>query len=282
MLTNYSLTGSNGDTIVFDYDNYVLTGMVGHNIPPTRVRIDDSAGNGGTWRHTKRGVRNIDLAVAVIGTSREDVENKLRRLAKLTQDTLGPTIINANYSTGETLTLEAHYVSGAEGQWGADTGGLVWCRWMLSFQAPQPFWQSASTQSFTITSGNTGRGLLPQLTKLRLSSSQSLGVVSVTNNADVESYPVWTLRGAVDNLVISNGTQSFSLSAIADGETITVDTLAGTVVDDNGTNRYSMLGTAPKLFAFPPGLTNINVLGTDTSSNTFINCEYALRYEVVH
>ena len=284
-LTNYSLTGANGDTIVFDYENFVLNGIVGANIPTTRMRIDESAGNGGTWRNTKRGVRDISLAITVMGIDRADVETKLRRLAKLTQDTLGPTTISALYSDNSSLTLEAHYSGGAEGNWNNETTGLVWCRWVMTFQAPQPFWQSADSQTFTVTAGNTGRGLLPQLSKLKVSSSQSFGIVSVTNNADVEAYPIWTIRGPIAGLVITNGTDSFGFNVtVADGKTYVVDTEAGTVTDESGANKYSILNPAPKLFPFQPGVSNIEIRATEasTSSATFISCSYSLRYEVVH
>ena len=45
---NYSLTGSNGDSIAFDYSNYILNPeFMGFGIPRAQVRIDPSAGDGG-------------------------------------------------------------------------------------------------------------------------------------------------------------------------------------------------------------------------------------------
>ena len=282
-LVNYSLTGGNGDTIVLDYSNYVLTGLTGQNIPSTKVRIDESAGAGGTWRNTKRGIRDISMSITVIGSSRSDVESKLRRLARLTQDANGATVVSAIYDDASELTLDCHYATGAEGVWGGDVTGLIWCSWVLSFQAPQPYWQSADVESFSVTSGNTGRGLLPQLTKLRVSSSQALGVVTVNNTGDVEAYPIWNILGPVEDLVISNGTQSFGLNvAVAAGETITVNTETGTVIDDIGANRYANLNPAPKLFSLLPGITSVSVNGINADANTRITCSYALRYEVIH
>ena len=58
---NYSLIGANGDTIEFDYSSYILNpDFLGFNIPPAQVRIESSAGDGGVFRHAKRGVRNLD------------------------------------------------------------------------------------------------------------------------------------------------------------------------------------------------------------------------------
>jgi hypothetical protein len=280
---NYLLVGSNGDTIVFDETNFVLnSGMTGFGIAPTEVRIAQSANDGGIWRYTKRGVRDVDLPITILGTDREDVQSKLRRLARLTQDKKGPTELVADYDNGESLKLILHYTGGAESQWGS-SAGMTWCTWLMSFQAPMPFWESNNEQTFSVTGASTGRGLLPQLSKLKVSSSESLGAVLVTSTADVDVYPVWVIQGPIDNLVISNNSQAFGFNrAITDEEIITLDTESGTVKNEAGDNLYSILNSAPKLFSFPPGNTTIQVNGTDTNLNTFIRCNYALRFEVVH
>lgn len=279
----YSLAGANGDVIVFDDESYILeTGMSGFGVAPTAVRIEDSAGNGGVWRHTKRTTRDVDLPITVLGDDRVQVQERLRRLTRLTQDTSGPTRLIASYSDGVELALEMHYTGGAEGQWGSEEN-LTYARWVMSFKAPQPFWTSTSSESFSINSGNSGRGLLPQLTKLKVSSSNSLGTIVISNSADVDSYPIWTIEGPITNFKASNGTQSFTLEGeIPAGVTYTVDTEKGTVTNSSGANAYSLLGPAPKFFVIPAGFTSIEVTGEGTDSNTVIRCDYALRYEVVH
>jgi len=279
-----SLIGANGDEILLaDNSDFVLaTGVTGFGIPATSVRIDESATAGGVWRFSKRGVRDLDLPLVIMGTDRADVETKLRRVARLLQDGKGATKIVANYSDNTSVYLNAHYVGGAETQFGSDATSFF-CRWVVQMQAPQPFWESEQTESFSITTGNTGRGLLPQLTKLKLTSSQTLGVVSVNNVGDVPIQPVWSIRGPVNDLVISNGTQSFGISTpIPLGSTITIDTGAGTVVDDAGTNLYALLNPAPKLFSLPPGTTSVSVNGVDATAETRITCNYSPRYEVIH
>lgn len=282
-MVTYSLVGSNNDTIVFDNETFILeTGMTGFGIAPTSVRIEDSAGDGGVWRHTKRTTRDVDLPIAILGTSQSDVQEKLRRLSRLTQDKSGPTKLVADYGNGTSLALELHYVGGAEGQWG-DSENLNYARWVFSFKAPQPFWTSTSSESFSINSGVSGRGLLPQLSKLKVSSSNSLGTIIVSSSADVDSYPIWTITGPITDFTASNGTQSFTLEGtIPSGVTYYVNTEAGTVTNSSGANAYSLLGPAPKLFPIPPGFTTIEVTGGDTDANTIIRCDYALRYEVVH
>lgn len=282
---NFSLVGSNGDQIDFDNETYILNpGFMGFGIAPTQVRIEPSAGDGGLWRNTKKGIRDIDLPITVLGISRQDVQTKLRRLSRLVQDDTGPTKILANYVNGDldALSLDVHYVGGAEGEWG-DAGGNTWATWVFSFQAPNPYWQTATTEEFTIGTGNTGRGLLPKLTKLQVSSSQTLGVITVTNAGDVPAYPVWRVRGPIEDFFVSDGTNSFGFNAeVFTGETIIIDTATGSVTDDLGANRYSLLLPAPKLFAIQPGVTSLTVTGVANSLSAQVVLSYSPRYEVVH
>ena len=280
---NYALIGANGDEIVFDYQNYVLNPeFMGFNIPPALVRIENSAGDGGVFRHAKRGVRVLDLPITVIGTDRADVETKLRRLAKLTQNVFGPLVLEARYTDGTALRLETYYTGGAEGQWGS-SAGMVWARWTLSLQAPQPYWQSSILEQFTVTRGSTGRGLLPQFSKLRISSSQAIGTVLINNTGDVPMFPRYQIVGPITNLEISSNGSSFGFTdPILAGEVININTETGEVTDGTGANVYSLLKPAPKLFRIPVGESAILISGTDVNDDTRVDVFYAKRFEVVH
>jgi len=282
-LSGYKLTGANGDSITFDNSNFVLNQtLTGFGIPPTSVRIDESARDGGTHRYTRRAVRNIDMPVTVLGSDAADVESKLRRLARLTQDTLGPTTLTALRDAGD-LTMELHYVGGAELEYGGDTGGIEFATLLLSFQAPNPYWQSADLESFSVEVGETGRGLLPQLTKLRVSSSQAIGLINVNNTSDVPVFPTFEITGPVDGLSVSLDGEGWSFTEdILTGDIYEIDHGAGTVVGIGGVNRYDIFDTAPKFFAFPPGTSSVLVVGTNATLDTSITCRYNLAFEVVH
>ena len=280
---NYALIGANGDTIEFDYTSYILNpDFMGFNVSPAQVRIEESAGDGGVFRHAKRGVRNLDIPVTVIGSDRGDVQTKLRRLAKLLQNTYGPTIVEARYSDGKRLRLSTYYTGGAEGQWGSN-GGNTWAQWTLQLQAPEPYWQSTTTQQFTVTQGSTGRGLLPELSKLKVSSSQAFGLILINNTGDVPTFPSYRIQGPISGFSVSDGTQGFTfVDNVAEGETIYVNTETGEVTDDLGANRYAILDTAPRLFRIPVGESTLEISGVDVTEATRIDLYYNLRYEVVH
>jgi hypothetical protein len=283
MTINYSLTGANGDTITFDNENYVLNpDFIGFNMAPAQVRIEESSGDGGVFRHQKKGVRDLDLVVTVLGEDRDDVQTKLRRLSRLLQNILGPTILTATYDDDTSLQIEVYYVGGAEGQWGVNAGE-IYNRWVLSFQAPVPFWESTIEEDFVIGQEPTGRSLLPQLTKLRMGSGQVLGSIEVNNVGDVQSFARWEILGPVSNLVITNGIQSFSIpSVINSGDVVIIDTATGKVYNNDGANLYGLLGPAPKLFAIPAGESIVTLIGDDVNDDTRIGFYYKPRFEVVH
>lgn len=280
-----SLIGANNDVISLDADSdFILTkGLLGFGIPATSVRVDGSASDGGVWRHSKRGVRQLDLPVAIIGTTRQDVEDKLRRLTRLLSDRRGATTIRVSYGSGESWELDAHYTGGAESQYG-DSGSETWMQWTLSMQAPQPFWKRTSTEAYLLTAGTTGRGLIPHFAELQLSSSQAIGVLNIENPGDVSSFPVWQIQGPIDTITITSDTGlSFSYTAaIASGESIHINTEAGTVLDADGNNHYSYLGASPKLFQIPAANSSLTVEATGADSETAISMFYQPRKEIVH
>lgn len=280
-----SLIGSNGDAISLEgtEDYYLESGVLGFGVPATNVRIDQSAADGGVWRNTRRGVREVDMPIVVFGATRDETELKLRRLANLLHDHSGATTIRASYSDGTAWQLQGHYVAGAETTFGEDAGEH-WARWVVSLQCPNPFWVRTSSEQYNLGTGATGRSLIPNLSELRISSSQAIGVMQVENPGDVAAYPVWQFQGPTTNITItSEAGQVFSYTAaIATGAKVFVDTVAGTVRDAAGNNLYSNLGASPKLFSIPAGSTQVNVTATGADANTLLSLYFQPRREVIH
>lgn len=269
---NLSLTGANGDTIQFDNTTYtVLTGTKGFGIPSTVLRISDSALDGGVFRQSKRGVREIDLNVQTYGVDRATTEAALRRLANILQNTSGPATLTATYADNSTWAIQVYYAGGGETIFG-QAAGWTFADWPLILQCPQPYWVSGTAQTFTVSQANTGRGMLPKLANLKLTSTSAIGTVTVNNTlGDVPSYPVWKAYGPMDSLTINNGSVGFVYnSPITAGDVVTIDTYAGTVTNAAGTNVYSNLSAAPKFFTIPPGTSSANVLGANVTSATQI------------
>lgn len=281
-----SLVGSNGDEVVFtdDGDFVLTTGLSGMGIPSTVVRIDDSASDGGVWRFSKRGIREMDLPVVVFGTDRISVESNLRRLSNLLHDKSAGTVLRASYSTGEVWELtQGHYVAGAETSKGEDAN-TAWTRWVITMQFANPFWIRQEPESISVGSSGSIRSLIPDLAEMRISGSQVTGSITVENIGDVDAYPVWTFQGPSDSvLVTSQSGLSFEYAApILAGETIRVNTATGAVTDDTGANAYANLAVAPKLFTIPAGNSTVSVEAVGADATTLISLYYQPRKEVVH
>lgn len=289
---NLFLIGGNADTIPFDGSQgfELTTGLRGTGIAPALVRIQASAGDGGTWRSTRRTTREFDLPIFVSGVDRVEVENRLRRLAQALSDRVGTPYLRAVYSDGTgPFDIEVHYTGGGETVFGEEAS-QTYCRWAVTLQAPDPYWTSVDSESFFLGASPDIRGLLPRLSNLPVKSSQVIGEFTVDNAGDVDAFPVWTFRGPMESVTVTapDG-QSFSfVDEILDSETITIDTYRGTVIDQDGVNRYGSLGVSPKLFPIAPGRSTVNVQAEGTSPGvegvgaSFISCSYKPRREVIH
>jgi hypothetical protein len=280
----FSLVGGNADVIPFDGAQgfQLLTGFRGLGIPTTDLRITPSAGDGGTWRSTRRGVRDLDLPLYVEGVDRGEVEDKLRRLTAALDDRNGvsPKLL-ANYSDGTSYELEVHYAAGAETQYGAEAGA-TYCRWVITLRAPDPYWTSVQAVSFSLGASTGTKGLLPELDRLLVQSSQVLGTFTVDNPGDVPAFPVWTLEGPATNVAVSSSGIGWTYTeTLAGGDKITVNTGTATVKNAAGTNKYAYLGTAPKLFAIPAGESTLSIVVTGTSTASKVSGYFNPRREVL-
>lgn len=282
-----ALSGDNGDTIQLDGESYVLeTGLRGFGIPAPLVRIDKSAGDGGVYRFSKRDVRTLDLPIVVLADSSVDVETKLRRLAAILK---GSVRLIATYESGEEFELVTYFSGGADTEFG-ENANSKFCRWVLSLQAPQPYWTSTIPKTFSVSASTETRGLLgapggtiATLSALRVKSSQALGSVPVDNPGDVPSLPTWVITGPASSVSISLNGIGFEYSdSIASGEVITVDVESGLVRDALNVNKYASLGAAPKFFEIPSGSSTISITATGADSETQISGFFKPRREVIH
>jgi len=281
-----SLTGANGDTITFDNTTYTLTdGLKGFGIPATMVRIQNAATDGGIFRHTKRGIREVDLPILTYGADRATTETALRRLSNILQNNLGAATLTATYTNGDVFTLKVYYAGGGETVFG-EAAGSTYAKWVVVLQAPQPFWTYGTAQSVSLGTGSLGRGLLPKLSSLRVTPSAVVGTLTISNTTgDVVSYPTWTIYGPLASglQVLNSSNVGFTYNAaIADGDYIVIDSFNNTVVNAAGTNMYSNLGPAPKFFTIPTGSSAAIVNGTGAGANTKVQCSYYPRREVLH
>ena len=263
-------------------------GARGFGIAPTNLSIKEGALGGGRWRNTRRGPRDIDLPIVFQAENRQEIEDMMRRLTRLMSDRVTPATLYGVYPDGREVSTQFHYAGGGDHQYGADTNGRTWARWPITLRCPDPYWTARDAVSYPLRAGNVGRGLIKTggggLSRLRLSSSQAIGTITVVNSGDVEAQPVWVVKGPGDVFTATREQdgQSFAFeTAITSLETITIDTRTKLVTDQTGANRYADLGVAPKLFTIPPGESLITAQMTNATSDTLISLYFQPRQELV-
>lgn len=288
MMPDLRLIGSNGDEITFSSTRggTFATGSSprGFGIAPTEVAMVEGAGDGARYRFTRKGVRDIDLPVYLFGADRAEVHARQRRLSNALRDLPSFPAAKLVYTTepGDVYSIEVHYVAGAETQFGDGVTGERRARWLLTLRCPDPFWTARDAVSIPALRSSSADPFLSELAALHVGASQVIGDVLVENPGDVDAPVTWVLNGPGDAWSFTrNDGQSFTLGAIVAGETITVDTARGTVVDQLGANRYALLGSAPKLFSFPGGSSTVSVSVVNATAETVVNAFFKPRVEVM-
>jgi hypothetical protein len=276
------LVGANGDTINLQGPDYILeTGFNGVGLLTSTVRLQASAADGAVWRGSRREARVLDLPVSVLGSNRQDVEDKLRRLQRALSDRVAPPYLEGRLSNGDRYRLKVHYQTGAETTYGPD-GNFYRARWVLSMVAPKPYWESTTPVQFSARQVNDPKGLLPELSKLQLTPSDVVGEVTLNNTGDVDAFPTFVVTGPATEVTISLEGEGFTyLDEIDEGDTLTVSNSDGTVVDGDGVNVYSGLGPAPKFFSVPPGVSSLTLQAVGAGVDTLIQGFFLPRREVI-
>jgi hypothetical protein len=282
-MVSLSLIGGNGDVISLDSTDYQATvGLTGTGIPASQLQLTESAGDGGTWRGTRKAMRDIDLPIVVLGSSRTDVEEKLRRLANALSDRVGVPKLVVEYADSSAYEIDVHYVAGAETVHGGESGDY-YCQWAITLRAPNPYWHSINAYEFAVSASSTAATFLPNLRNLNVSPSDTLGSVTVENTGDVPAYPVWTLTGPLESVSIGLDGVGFTYTeTLSAGVSIIIDTQAATVKNSAGVNKYGNLSAAPKLFRIPPGTSTLQITATGTSAGARISGYFQPLREVIY
>jgi len=125
----------------------------------------------------------------------------------------------------------------------------------------------------------SNRGLLPDLSQLKVSPSQITGDVVLENDGDAHAFPVWEVRAPASRFraVSPDGAVLEWTGALAAGQTLTIDTEKGTVVDNTGANRYAELSPAPRMWTIPPGITSAAVEVSDSTSASRVTVRWRPR-----
>lgn len=246
-----------------------LAGLTGFGLPPIQTRWIEGAGNGARYRGRRILPRDIDLLLLIQGEDELDMRQLTNRLARILRDQVRLVIKGED----QKWYIDGHWVGGGDFAYGVNGQGLTEVDLVITIRAGRPFWraQTRSIKTLRPGSGTPPAPLLADLSKLRVAASQISGEVELENDGDADSFPVWEVRGPATRFTaaLPNGDQFVWEGTLLADETLTIDTEEGTVVDQDGNNRYGELGEAPVMWEIPPGTTTATALLEGSSAGAW-------------
>jgi len=257
----------------------VTSGVTGFGMPPVSLQWLEGVGDGATLRGRRVPARDIDLPLLVQGSDRDELKLLMRRLSLMLS---GPCTLSFVEEGGEAWSTSVVRVGGGDYTYGKDTVGDRDLFTVVTMRAGDPFFTSNVTNSAVIRKF-TGRGLLPKLVNLKLTSDQAFGSVVLDNTGTTGAYPVWTVQGPGNNFqaISPSGETLVWTGTLQTGETLTFDFKRGTVVDQTGANRYAELAPAPRFWQIPPGAGTCTASMDNTTVDTTITLTWNPRAWVV-
>ncbi|MEU5030165.1 phage distal tail protein [Streptomyces milbemycinicus] len=270
-------------TLLSDWESgWVLQpGIRGLDMPGYDFFTDASPQiDGNALRGLRAQPREVFLPVAFFDTDRAGFLASKRSFLGTLNPYLGLGTLTLTESDGSFRTIEAYYVSGAEGDTGRDTSGLRWQTFGLTFSCPSPYWLGEAIR-LEFSAGASG-GFFPVL-PLRVRDSQVLGDTTIDNPGDATSFPVWTIHGPATSAVITNNTTGLSFSVTASlgsSDVLVVDTRerVQTAVLNGTDNWWPNLSTDSDLWGLEPGENDISLTLVGTDSDSMVQVDYRPRF----
>jgi phage-related protein len=269
------LTGS-------DYST-VLWGVNGRFMPPVDFVEDETPEReGARVRRVKIRPREITVPVLLEGSSQTDLRQQLRTIVRRLYPVAGDGRLRCVAPDGATRELVCRYSQGLEGDEGTGDGGVKYLAAVLVFRAAEdPFWRAQTATEIDFTTGEPP-AFFPFF-PLELAESSIFGGITVTNEGDVEAWPIWTITGPGGPLTLTNDTSGESLvlaTVLSAGEQITIDTTPGikTVTLDDSTNLYPDLDPGSSLWPLQPDDNAVTVELVDATVDSAVALSYRARY----
>ena len=154
----------------------------------------------------------------------------------------------------------------------------------FTLQTPDPYWQDLVSQGLSYVM-NTAPGILPLL-PIQLAGGQLIGVSTIVNNGNAQTWPVWTITGpgtpTIQNL--TTGRQWSLNTPIPGGNIVQVVTKPGQQMAINATtlsNIWDQLvlgGTLSNLWALMSGSNQVNISIVGATSATSVGLSWVNRW----
>lgn len=249
---------------------------------------DETADDGANFAGATFNPRDVFLRLRINGASEAELLDYLSTLTRILDVRNGPMTL-AWTVAGQTWELRNLYRVG-EGDAGVGDLAATDMRRRLTLPPLQlrtgsPMWVRATALQKILAPSAETRGMIDghSLADLRLSSGAVIGSVAIENDGDADAYPVVRVDGPATAYTATSprGEVIAWAGALTAGHFLLFDHEAKTVVDDLEANVYAELGTVPRFWAIPPGVTTAGFVVTGSASTTRVTLSWKPRRQAV-
>lgn len=264
------------------------SGRKGFHAPVYQHYRDESpAVDGAFWRGVRATTRELFIPIVIRAASREDMVTTRRSLIGAISPRRGECVISTVQPDMTRRSIRARYTAGMEGDEGKGGWGVIAMTYGLTFVADDPY-LFGDEQTLLWGSDAVTRTELPipgaDTFYEVVSAAHILGASTVFNGGDVDAYPVWQFTGPFTEITLTNNSTGQSLTitwTASGGDTLTIDTTPGdtSVVDGTDTNRWDGLTAGYQLWPLAPGLNDLTLDVSGSTTATKAQMTYRPRFE---
>lgn len=287
---------SNSQSISFDTNNLFgregvslipLFGKSGYMLPPIRLITDNIPRRpGNVLRERKVEARRIDLPFRLEASNYNELVSAQRDLANYLFNSTGDLIFN--FAGKQRYLANCSYIDGFLGDDNDDNEFVVWARFMLTFEAHDPYFYSLDNSENIIINASIDPTASPIFLDANfLDNMLGENLVGdsweITNPGVDTAWVKWEITGPVSagfTVGLENGPSLKINKAIEDGEVIIIDTSRGqkTVKSSLVGNIFNYLDKTSNLWGFPRGISKVKLGFSGFNTATTVKGEAKVPY----
>lgn len=255
-----------------------LHGSTGLGLAPADIALKDRINADGAHIDGVRyGAREIFIPLFIQKPTRAECTEVRRNLYRLLAPHLGQVEITIfDQATGTRRSIKGLLKDGLEGDFGDGFHGS-WQTLGLTFICPDPWWRGEPH----LISNRISSGAKPFISEsvsffpVVLAQSTVEGAFEIEVQGDGAIEPTWQVTGPGTDLVITNGTDTFTINhSLRAGETITIDTAGRRLTPD----LWDKVPLSSRLFSLTPGTNRLNITMVGATPETTVDLIYSEKY----
>lgn len=260
----------------------VEVGRNGLYMPPATFVADPvPLQPGARLRWTQFNVRDVDLPLFVQAADASALRTTVRSLLRAFNPIRGDGTLRVATVDGLSRDLTCRYSGGITYSEDDQHSGVTWAEFLATFRAHDPYWYD--TNPTLVTLGEDSPPTWFPIFPLVLGTATVLGTFTVTNPGDVDCWPVWTIYGPGEDLILTNNTTGLSMTinlAFGSSDVLVIDTrpFRKSVVLNDTTNQYNRLSATAALWPLAVGDNSVSVTMASTTSVTRVVLSFQARY----